>query len=257
MKGLSDTKILDSVFDKRTLLTIHKMQDQGILSSIAGPISTGKEANVYEGRAGTKAAGANAGTNTAEAKAAESKVAIKIYRIETSNYKKMALYLHADPRFSNIKHDLKSTIYACVQKEFRNLQKAFSKGIHCPRPLAYKNNVIIMDLIGDEKPAPMLKDVQLDNATAAQLYSLVIQDLTTLYQKAELVHADASEYNTLLRLSDTTPYLIDFSQAVLKTHPQAHEYLVRDIKNLTNFFKKNGVKTLPEKGVFQDIKSLK
>ena len=243
MKGLSPKKILDGVFDNKTLLTIHKMQSQGILESIGGPISTGKEANVFEGVALDDAASTN--------------VAVKLYRVETSNYKKMALYLYADPRFANIKHDLKSTVYAFVQKEYRNLQKAHSVGVHCPRPIAYKNNVLVMDLIGDDRPAPPLKDIQLDPALAAKLYPLVLQDLTILYQKADLVHADASEYNTLLRLSDQTPFLIDFSQSVLKTHPQAHEYLVRDIKNLTNFFKKNGVKTRSENKVFQDMVSLK
>jgi len=242
MKALSENKILDGVFDKKTLLTLHKLQDQGILESIRGPISTGKEANVFEGLVGEET---------------KTKVAIKIYRVETSNYKKMALYLYADPRFTHIKHDLKSTVHAFVQKEYRNLQKAYSVGVHCPRPFAYKNNVLIMDLIGDDSPAPKLKDVELDSTTATQLYSLILQDLTTLYQKAELVHADASEYNTLIRLSDTTPYLIDFSQAVLKTHPQSHEYLTRDIKNITNFFKKAGVQTLAPEAVFQDMTSLK
>jgi serine/threonine-protein kinase RIO1 len=37
------------------------------------------------------------------------------------------------------------------------------------------------------------------------------------------------------------PYLIDFGQAVPKEHPQADEFLRRDVANLVKFFKKAGL----------------
>jgi len=77
--------------------------------------------------------------------------------------------------------------------------------------------------------------------------------LKTLYQKAGMVHGDASEYNILIRLSSLTPCLIDFSQSVLTSHPNSGFYLRRDIRNLTNFFQKKGAPTRAETAVFNEI----
>jgi len=39
------------------------------------------------------------------------------------------------------------------------------------------------------------------------------------------------------------PILFDFAQAVSITHPMAYELLHRDVKNITFYFQKLGVKT--------------
>jgi len=43
-------------------------------------------------------------------------------------------------------------------------------------------------------------------------------------------------------LFDEKPYFIDMGQSVLLSHPFALTYLERDIKNVTRFFAKLGVK---------------
>jgi RIO kinase 1 len=58
--------------------------------------------------------------------------------------------------------------------------------------------------------------------------------IKTLYDKAELVHGDISEYNILV--PNGYPVLIDFAQAVTKEHPQSREFLQRDVENLNNYF---------------------
>jgi RIO kinase 1 len=55
-----------------------------------------------------------------------------------------------------------------------------------------------------------------------------------------LVHADLSAFNILN--FDEKPVFIDFSQTTTSKNPHAEEYLNRDIKNITSFFKKLGVK---------------
>jgi len=127
-------------------------------------------------------------------------------------------------------------IQSWVMKEFRNLKKAQEIGINAPRPLAIEDNVIVMQYIGEDKPAlPLLKHEMED---PEDMFKEVIKQVKRMY-KAGLVHADLSEYNILVLKEK--PYLIDFGQAVLLTHPKALEFLERDIWNVCTFFKKKGV----------------
>ena len=76
--------------------------------------------------------------------------------------------------------------------------------------------------------------------------------IETGVRKAELVHADLSEYN-ILWLDE--PVFIDVSQSVLLVHDRAREYLYRDIQNITNYFRKMGVVTEDPEVIFKYILS--
>ena len=56
---------------------------------------------------------------------------------------------------------------------------------------------------------------------------------------ANLVHADLSEYNIMM---GTIPYLIDFGQGVILSHPNAENYLERDVAIILKYFDKRGIK---------------
>jgi RIO kinase 1 len=60
-----------------------------------------------------------------------------------------------------------------------------------------------------------------------------------IYQKAELVHSDLSEYN-IMKL-DRKLVFFDFGSAVSTLHPLAEEFLKRDISNINRFFERRGV----------------
>ena len=63
-----------------------------------------------------------------------------------------------------------------------------------------------------------------------------------------MVHADLSEYNLLWHEGQV--YFIDVSQAVDLSHPLAHEFLLRDCKNVVHYFNKHdshGLKVSTEK----------
>ena len=84
-KDSEDRKVSSEIFDKLTLETLYKLANHGHIDVLNGAISTGKEANVLTGITDE---------NTY--------IAVKIYRIATSDFKKMDYYVHGDPRF-NIK----------------------------------------------------------------------------------------------------------------------------------------------------------
>ena len=70
---------------------------------------------------------------------------------------------------------------------------------------------------------------------------MIIDQVTILFQKGGLIHADLSPYNILIK--DDTPFLIDMSQSVLISHPRADEFLKRDLHNILTFFSLKGVDT--------------
>ena len=235
-KDSDDYKVRDDVFDKVTLKTLYKFANKGIIKAMGGPISTGKEANVYH------AIGEN------------QELAIKIYRVSTSNFKAMQDYLIGDPRFSNVKNDKKSIVFAWTKKEFRNLKRSSEAGIRVPNPIASERNILLMEFIGEDGvAAPRLKDIgsQLGLEGADEIFEKVVEYMETLYTKADLVHSDLSEFNILYR---DEPVLIDMGQAVTLDHPRADEFLNRDVKNAVRYFRKLGVKC-NEDDVMEMVKS--
>eukprot|EP00929_Paragymnodinium_shiwhaense_P116814 TRINITY_DN86753_c0_g1_i1.p1 TRINITY_DN86753_c0_g1~~TRINITY_DN86753_c0_g1_i1.p1 ORF type:complete len:226 (-),score=25.31 TRINITY_DN86753_c0_g1_i1:222-899(-) len=64
-----------------------------------------------------------------------------------------------------------------------------------------------------------------------------------LWHRSKLVHGDLSEYNILYHRKRC--YMIDVGQAVEHTAPQALTLLNTDATNITNFFRRLGVDTLP------------
>jgi RIO kinase 1 len=216
IKGLEDLKVSDDVFDRFTLLTLYDLSNRGYFDVLFGSIKTGKESNVFlaEDKAGTR-------------------YAVKIHRILTSDFNAMSKYVDGDYRFKNVKRTRRNLIITWVEKEFRNLGVAFRAGINVPMPIVWKNNVIIMEFIGDGPIAsPTLKDVKLKTD---EVFEKIINDVKLLYQ-ADLVHGDLSEYNILMR--GEQPIIIDLSQAVPLNHPMAQELLERDLRNISRFFGK-------------------
>lgn len=230
----SDTlKSIESVFDFQTSLLIFKMMNSGILKEIGFCVSTGKEANVYHGY-GIKG----------------EELAIKIYRTASAEFKKNWIYVQGDPRFKNYKKGTYSFIYTWARKEFKNLKRMNSAGVRSPHPIAVQKNVLVMEFIGkNEKAAPLLKDFKVKKPH--KLYAKVLDYMTKLYEKGNLVHADLSEYNILMKKQK--PVFIDVSQSVLLDHQYAPALLFRDIKNINRYFSSLGVEILSNEELYEQI----
>ena len=127
----------------------------------------------------------------------------------------------------------KRLIFAWTKKEFSNLVRAREAGIAVPEPLVWDRNILIMSFLGEgEIPYPQLRNVELEDP--GETYASIISTIDTLYKKAELVHADLSEFNILY---GDQPYLIDMGQSVTRDHPRALPFLMRDIRNINRFFR--------------------
>jgi RIO kinase 1 len=240
MRNIDQSKkraVIESVFDERTLFHLNKLLVNGPLSRIEGIISAGKEANVYlaydvEGK----------------------EVAVKIYKIDSNTSKWMRKYITGDPRFKKIPNNISKIIFLWASKEFKNLKRAYKAGLSVPNPMFTQNNILIMEYIGFESiPAPVLKDIRIPK-DPVKLFNEVLSFIKGLYQKAKLVHGDLSEFNILYH--NQKPVIIDISQGVSVQHPKAEVYLVRDIKNIFNYFEKIGISTPDPKEFYYEILNL-
>ena len=218
IKVSDDLKVKGDVFDTRTLMNLYALASKGVIDALGGEISTGKEANLfYAIREGQE-------------------LVIKIYRITTSNFQAMQDYMHGDPRFGNIKGTKRAVISAWTRKEFRNLKRAEEAGVRVPHPIVTRDNILIMELIGEkDNPAPQLRNVDLELDEAKRIFNKLSDYISLLYNKADLVHADFSEFNVLY---DGDPVVIDMGQSVTLEHPMASKFLARDVTNIARYFEK-------------------
>ncbi len=208
-------KTYDQVFDRACLLVLQQLINDGVFATLDYPVSTGKEAVVFHA---TDADGRGK--------------AVKIYRITNSTFKTIAVYIEGDPRFKRVKKATKPTIFAWAQKEYQNLVRMQDAGVRVPTPSRVQDNVLVMEYIGDEtQPAPLLRQVVLENPRA--VLQDVVENLRAM-RKAQLVHADLSEYNLLFW--DSKVVVIDVGQSVPLDHPRAAEWFRRDLGNMAHFF---------------------
>jgi RIO kinase 1 len=214
LRDADQWKVREDVFDEVTLLALYRFVHRKMITAIGGPISTGKEANVFY------------------AEAHERALALKIYLMRTANFKAMMDYIEGDPRFSGIRRTRKEIIFAWTRKEYANLSRAHAAGVAVPEPVAFDRNILIMEFLGKEGQAyPPLKFAQ--GVDYAATYADVVRSMQLLYTKAHLVHADLSEFNILY---GDRVYLIDFGQAITRDHPGMLRFLERDVRNVTRFF---------------------
>ncbi|MBI2657245.1 serine protein kinase RIO [Candidatus Woesearchaeota archaeon] len=219
-KPREDFKTWGDVFDQFTQRTVYKLISQGHFEGLESPISIGKESNVFSAL-----------------RKDGSKVMVKIYRLETSDFNRMLDYIKDDPRFINLKKGKRNIIFSWVQREYRNLLKAREANVSVPTPLTFSNNVLVLEFIGDDAIAPKLKDKIPKNPR--EFLDNIIINIKRLY-KAGFVHADLSAFN-ILNFNEK-PVFIDFSQCTTLESSRANEYLERDIRNISNFFRKIGAR---------------
>jgi len=216
-------KIANEVFDRTTKETLAYFHRRGKIESLYGVISTGKEANVF---AGVDAEG--------------NKIAVKIYRTYTTEFRRIWEYLAADPRVGYLPKDMRKLVFVWTRREFKNLQRAIKYAVRVPEPVIFRNNVLVMEFIGDELPAPRLKDVErsLEPLDFEELYDFTMGVIERLWKRGDMVHGDLSEYNILLH---DRPVVIDWSQATVKRNRMSVELLKRDLRNVINYFGRKGV----------------
>jgi RIO kinase 1 len=217
--GFNKDKVVNQVLDKSTMFTMYEMINSKIISYVNGIIKAGKESVLFW---------------AVDEKGND--VALKVYLVTTSSFKHRAQYIVGDPRFSRLKHGTRNMVYLWAKKEFKNLKQCKKKNLPVPRPISVLKNVLAMEFVGKNGvPAPTLREIEVDEGD----YKQAIQLIMRLYREANLVHGDLSEYNIFK--TENGLVLFDFGSAVDTMHPNAQNFLERDIKNMSYFFAKRGL----------------
>ena len=82
-------------------MDLYSLASKGVIDALGGSVCTGKEANIFRAIVGEK------------------ELALKIYRISTSNFNAMQDYLHGrQPTFGNVKGTKRAIVSAWTRKEF-------------------------------------------------------------------------------------------------------------------------------------------
>ncbi len=229
--GFKKNKTINEVLDKKTIFTLYDLIKSKIIRYVNGVVRAGKESVVFW------AIGPN-----------NENIALKVYLTSTSNFKKRAPYILGDPRFSRIKKGTRNLVYLWAKKEFQNLLHCKNNGIPVVTPITIKNNVLVLDFVGQNGiPEKTLLESQISENDFVESITL----LTDLYQKANLVHGDFSEYNIFKTKNGLL--LFDFGSAVNIQHPRSNEFLQRDINNICNFFVKRGLTVENPVDIFRRI----
>jgi len=255
IKNTEQFKVEASVFDDATFAALYKLVQDGYIEAFGAPISTGKEANVYTALSGSQSRSAPDESSSPDRRSADSRaaeprddggrgskggheVAVKVYRINASDFKDMRGYLDGDPRFEGIGSDKKKVVTAWVRKEFANLKRAQQAGVRVPNPIAVERNVLVMEYIATEAEgrAKRLNEVHIENPETA---FEVLREYMRRLHAAGLVHGDLSEYNVVFHEGELV--VIDLGQAVTVHSPNAEDFLRRDCQNVANFFAGQGV----------------
>ncbi|KAG8623041.1 hypothetical protein KVT40_008017 [Elsinoe batatas] len=250
-KDRSDRATSEQVLDPRTRMILLQLLNRNIVSEINGVLSTGKEANVYHAVT----------TPQDDVDGPSLHRAIKIYKTSILVFKDRDKYVSGEFRFRKgyNKGSNRAMVKVWAEKEYRNLRRLHEAGIPCPEPVFLKNHVLVMSFIGDKKgwPAPRLRDAAFTGSGGdhtqimRDLYIQLLSYIRKMYQVCKLVHADLSEYNLLYH--EGRLWMIDVSQSVEHDHPRSLEFLRMDIKNLSDYFSRQGVDILSERTIFSFV----
>jgi len=210
--------------------SLDQLVADGIVDAIIQRVKTGKEAEVFIVRKG------------------EHYFAAKVYKERTARtfknnvgYKEGRVVRNSRDARALTKGSKYGT--ALSEKEWMHtehdvLSTLMHAGCRVPKPELFYEDVLLMELVlgADGQPAPRLIEVPLSKDEAVAYHHDIVSQIIRMMTQ-DVIHGDLSPYNILLAWNG--PTIIDLPQAVKAAHnTQAEEYLVRDVRNVTEYFSK-------------------
>uniref|UniRef100_A0A8D2B315 Serine/threonine-protein kinase RIO3 n=1 Tax=Sciurus vulgaris TaxID=55149 RepID=A0A8D2B315_SCIVU len=241
----------EKAVDPKTRLLMYKMVNSGMLETITGCISTGKESVVFH------AYGGSMEDEKEDGKAIPTECAIKVFKTTLNEFKNRDKYIKDDFRFKDrfSKLNPRKIIRMWAEKEMHNLTRMQRAGIPCPTVVLLKKHILVMSFIGrDQVPAPKLKEVKLISKLELVFLNVCLsspQLMQQLYNECTLVHADLSEYNMLWHAGK-----VRRAFQVEPTHPSWPGVLFRDCRNVFTGRHINLCEALNERELFNAVSGL-
>lgn len=212
----------------KTPSRLQPLVDDGLVDEVIRPLMSGKEADVFIVRCGSKIRCA------------------KIYKDALKrSFKKAAQYTEgrkvrnsrrARAIEKGSKFGRKQQEDTWQNAEVDALYRLQRAGVRVPEPYGCFDGVLLMELITDEngEVAPRLNEVSMSAEQAREDHALVMHYVMCMLA-AGLVHGDLSEFNVLV--DENGPVIIDLPQAVdAAANNNAYAMLERDVKNMTDYY---------------------
>lgn len=194
------------------VLAIHTLRARRKIARLSPtPIGVGKESVVYAGEtpSGYKVA------------VKFHRGGVSVFRFEKAFRRKVAKYRHLVEVYE---------VRLSALAEYFALSKIFEAGGNVPEPVAVNRHVVVMEFI-DGVELYRAREVNLEAARR-------VFDTVKTALGLGIIHGDLSPYNVIV---GKDVYIIDWPQWVPAEHPNAGEYLRRDLENMASFFSKRGI----------------
>ena len=212
----------------RTPKRLEALVHEGLIDGVLRQLMSGKEATVYVVRCGHEIRCA------------------KVYKdANKRNFRQAALYQEGRKTKNSrqaraiekgTRYGRKAQEEAWQSVEVDALYRLAAAGVRVPRPYAFFQGVVLMELLTDAEgnAAPRLNDVVLSQEVALAYHATLIRQIVRMLC-AGVIHGDLSEYNVLVDRDG--PVIIDLPQAVNAAgNNNAATMLQRDADNITTYF---------------------
>jgi len=207
---------------------IQPLVDDGLVDEVIRPLMSGKEADVFVVRCGSKIRCAKIYKDAAKRSFKKAAQYTEGRKVRNS---RRARAMEKGSRFGRRQQE-----ETWQNAEVDALYRLAGAGVRVPQPYGCFDGVLLMELITDEDGAvaPRLNDVAMSQEQALDDHALVMQYVVRMLC-AGLVHGDLSEFNVLV--DEDGPVIIDLPQAVdAAANNNARAMLARDVENMTAYY---------------------
>ncbi|MDV3277353.1 MAG: hypothetical protein LYZ69_02660 [Nitrososphaerales archaeon] len=190
-------------------MALREYVSKDLISALGAVIAKGKESDVYE-----------VFNDEGEL------YALKFFKLGRTSFTRVRKKRFLD------KSEMKTWMtvnYEAAKREFTALKKLQGLSPSFPRAIAWHRSTVLLEELSGVRLSgrPELVDAR------TGLFS-ILEAARTAFKEAGLVNGDLSEYNILT--DGSRFWLIDWPQAVDRTHPNALELLAHDVLTVVRFF---------------------
>ncbi len=207
---------------------LQPLLEDGLIDEVLTQLMSGKEAQVYIVRCGAERRCAKV---FKEATNRSFKQAVQYQEGRTVRNSRRARAMSKKTKYGQ-----KEQESAWLNAEVDALRRLDAAGVRVPKPLAFVDGVLLMELVADAEgnAAPRLGDLTHTAEQARDYHSRILTEIVRMLC-AGLVHGDLSPFNVLVDAHG--PVIIDLPQAVdAAGNNSAAMMLERDVGNMRAWF---------------------